>query len=177
MTSNQATTVHLQHESNLVILFLKTRPTVCHFCKKLLKGLFKQGLQCKDCKYNAHKKCKLHAFKTTFLRINYISETTKSYHLMIRIKVLMACTSNIFYGLFRLQSKLIFMLQVLNGYQRIVRVKLQERQVIISLARLLSFYFLPGEKVYSTRFSITITTLHSTSSPTCLFPLFLCLLA
>ncbi|CAL8111585.1 unnamed protein product [Orchesella dallaii] len=34
-----------------------TRPTVCHFCKKLLKGLFKQGLQCKDCKYNAHKKC------------------------------------------------------------------------------------------------------------------------
>jgi len=34
-----------------------TRPTVCHYCKKLLKGLFKQGLQCRDCKYNAHKKC------------------------------------------------------------------------------------------------------------------------
>lgn len=34
-----------------------TRPTVCHYCRKLLKGLFKQGLQCKDCKYNAHKKC------------------------------------------------------------------------------------------------------------------------
>ena len=34
-----------------------TRPTVCRVCKKLLKGLFKQGLQCKDCHYNAHKKC------------------------------------------------------------------------------------------------------------------------
>ncbi len=34
-----------------------TRPTVCHYCKKLLKGLFKQGLQCRDCKYNVHKKC------------------------------------------------------------------------------------------------------------------------
>ncbi|XP_028899933.2 serine/threonine-protein kinase D3 [Zeugodacus cucurbitae] len=32
-------------------------PTVCQYCKKLLKGLFKQGLQCKDCQYNAHKKC------------------------------------------------------------------------------------------------------------------------
>lgn len=32
-------------------------PTVCHFCKKLLTGLFKQGYQCKDCKYNIHKKC------------------------------------------------------------------------------------------------------------------------
>ncbi|KAJ8672906.1 hypothetical protein QAD02_004167 [Eretmocerus hayati] len=34
-----------------------TRPTVCGHCKKLLKGLFKQGYQCKDCQYNAHKKC------------------------------------------------------------------------------------------------------------------------
>ncbi|KAF7272052.1 hypothetical protein GWI33_015138 [Rhynchophorus ferrugineus] len=34
-----------------------TRPTVCQYCKKLLKGLFKQGLQCKDCNYNVHKKC------------------------------------------------------------------------------------------------------------------------
>lgn len=24
-----------------------TRPTVCQYCKKLLKGLFRQGLQCK----------------------------------------------------------------------------------------------------------------------------------
>lgn len=32
-------------------------PTICQFCKKLLKGLFKQGVQCKDCQYNAHKKC------------------------------------------------------------------------------------------------------------------------
>lgn len=32
-------------------------PTVCQHCKKLLKGLFKQGMQCKDCKFNVHKKC------------------------------------------------------------------------------------------------------------------------
>ncbi|XP_041452383.1 serine/threonine-protein kinase D1 [Drosophila obscura] len=32
-------------------------PTVCQLCKKLLKGLFKQGLQCRDCQYNSHKKC------------------------------------------------------------------------------------------------------------------------
>ncbi|XP_043536803.1 serine/threonine-protein kinase D1 isoform X2 [Chiloscyllium plagiosum] len=34
-----------------------TRPTVCQSCKKLLKGLFRQGLQCKDCKFNCHKRC------------------------------------------------------------------------------------------------------------------------
>jgi len=34
-----------------------TRLTVCQLCKKLLKGLFRQGLQCKDCKFNVHKKC------------------------------------------------------------------------------------------------------------------------
>ncbi|XP_052860795.1 serine/threonine-protein kinase D1 isoform X1 [Anopheles cruzii] len=34
-----------------------TRPTVCQHCKKLLRGLFKQGVQCRDCHYNAHKKC------------------------------------------------------------------------------------------------------------------------
>lgn len=39
------------------VLHTYTRPTVCQYCKKLLKGLFKQGLQCKDCNYNAHKKC------------------------------------------------------------------------------------------------------------------------
>lgn len=32
-------------------------PTVCQYCKKLLKGIFRQGLQCKDCKFNVHKKC------------------------------------------------------------------------------------------------------------------------
>ncbi|KAM4542954.1 serine/threonine-protein kinase D1 isoform 3-T3 [Odontesthes bonariensis] len=36
-----------------------TRPTVCQHCKKLLKGLFRQGLQCKDCKFNCHKRCAL----------------------------------------------------------------------------------------------------------------------
>nr|XP_023021930.1 serine/threonine-protein kinase D3 [Leptinotarsa decemlineata]XP_023021931.1 serine/threonine-protein kinase D3 [Leptinotarsa decemlineata] len=39
------------------VLHSYTRPTICQYCKKLLKGLFKQGLQCKDCNYNAHKKC------------------------------------------------------------------------------------------------------------------------
>ncbi|RWS02096.1 serine/threonine-protein kinase D1-like protein, partial [Dinothrombium tinctorium] len=34
-----------------------TKPTVCQYCKKLLKGLFRQGLQCKDCRFNVHKKC------------------------------------------------------------------------------------------------------------------------
>uniref|UniRef100_A0AAQ6AAW9 Serine/threonine-protein kinase n=1 Tax=Amphiprion ocellaris TaxID=80972 RepID=A0AAQ6AAW9_AMPOC len=34
-----------------------TRPTICQFCKRLLKGLFRQGLQCKDCKFNCHKRC------------------------------------------------------------------------------------------------------------------------
>ncbi|CAK5022404.1 unnamed protein product [Meloidogyne enterolobii] len=39
------------------------RPTVCQHCKKLLKGLIRQGLQCRDCKYNCHKKCAQHAAK------------------------------------------------------------------------------------------------------------------
>ncbi|XP_034017970.1 serine/threonine-protein kinase D3-like [Thalassophryne amazonica] len=34
-----------------------TRPTICQFCKRLLKGLFRQGVQCKDCKFNCHKRC------------------------------------------------------------------------------------------------------------------------
>ncbi|XP_021352183.1 serine/threonine-protein kinase D3-like isoform X4 [Mizuhopecten yessoensis] len=34
-----------------------TRPTICQWCRRLLKGLFRQGLQCKDCRFNCHKKC------------------------------------------------------------------------------------------------------------------------
>ncbi|XP_052276453.1 serine/threonine-protein kinase D1-like isoform X2 [Dreissena polymorpha] len=34
-----------------------TRPTICQWCRKLLKGLFRQGVQCKDCRFNCHKKC------------------------------------------------------------------------------------------------------------------------
>ena len=34
-----------------------TRPTKCQLCNKMLVGVFKQGLQCKDCRYNVHKKC------------------------------------------------------------------------------------------------------------------------
>jgi len=34
-----------------------TRPTVCQYCRRLLRGIFKQGMQCKDCKFNCHKRC------------------------------------------------------------------------------------------------------------------------
>lgn len=50
-TSNQCKIPHT------FSLHTYTRPTVCQYCKKLLRGLFKQGVQCKDCHYNAHKKC------------------------------------------------------------------------------------------------------------------------
>lgn len=33
------------------------RPTVCLHCRKLLVGLFRQGLQCRDCKLNIHRTC------------------------------------------------------------------------------------------------------------------------
>lgn len=39
------------------VLHTYTFPTVCRYCKKLLTGIFRQGLQCKDCHYNVHKKC------------------------------------------------------------------------------------------------------------------------
>ncbi|XP_066536511.1 protein kinase D4 [Hoplias malabaricus] len=34
-----------------------TKPTVCQQCHKLLKGLFRQGMQCSDCKFNCHRRC------------------------------------------------------------------------------------------------------------------------
>ncbi|XP_035824058.1 serine/threonine-protein kinase D3 [Aplysia californica] len=34
-----------------------TRPTQCQWCKRLLKGIIRQGVQCKDCKFNCHRKC------------------------------------------------------------------------------------------------------------------------
>ncbi|XP_023248530.1 serine/threonine-protein kinase D1 isoform X2 [Copidosoma floridanum] len=49
-----ATRVRIPHT---FVVHTYTRPTVCGYCKKLLRGLFKQGFQCKDCQYNAHKKC------------------------------------------------------------------------------------------------------------------------
>lgn len=39
------------------VIHTYTRPTICQYCKKLLKGIYKQGVQCKDCHYNVHKKC------------------------------------------------------------------------------------------------------------------------
>uniref|UniRef100_A0A0N5CEI7 protein kinase C n=1 Tax=Strongyloides papillosus TaxID=174720 RepID=A0A0N5CEI7_STREA len=32
-------------------------PTICRVCDKMLLGLIKQGLKCRDCKVNVHKKC------------------------------------------------------------------------------------------------------------------------
>jgi len=49
-----ATRIKIPHT---FVVHTYTRPTVCGYCKKLLKGIFKQGLQCKDCQYNTHKKC------------------------------------------------------------------------------------------------------------------------
>uniref|UniRef100_A0A4W4FX68 Protein kinase C n=1 Tax=Electrophorus electricus TaxID=8005 RepID=A0A4W4FX68_ELEEL len=34
-----------------------TKPTACQYCHRLLKGLFRQGLQCSDCKFNCHRRC------------------------------------------------------------------------------------------------------------------------
>ncbi|XP_056156078.1 protein kinase D4 [Lampris incognitus] len=34
-----------------------TKPTVCQYCRRLLKGLFRQGLQCSDCRFNCHRRC------------------------------------------------------------------------------------------------------------------------
>ncbi|KAM9827413.1 protein kinase D4 [Neosynchiropus ocellatus] len=34
-----------------------TKPTVCQHCHRLLRGLFRQGLQCSDCRFNCHHRC------------------------------------------------------------------------------------------------------------------------
>ncbi|XP_027033993.1 serine/threonine-protein kinase D3-like [Tachysurus fulvidraco] len=33
------------------------KPTMCQHCHRLLKGLFRQGLQCSDCRFNCHRQC------------------------------------------------------------------------------------------------------------------------
>ncbi|KAJ8281827.1 hypothetical protein COCON_G00043460 [Conger conger] len=33
------------------------KPTACQHCFRVLKGLFRQGLQCSDCKFNCHRRC------------------------------------------------------------------------------------------------------------------------
>jgi protein kinase D len=43
--------------SFLIHTYPPNRPTQCKNCRKLLKGISKQGLQCRDCKYNACKLC------------------------------------------------------------------------------------------------------------------------
>ncbi|XP_069596169.1 serine/threonine-protein kinase D3-like [Ranitomeya imitator] len=34
-----------------------TRPTFCQHCQGFLWGMFKQGMQCKDCQFNVHRRC------------------------------------------------------------------------------------------------------------------------
>ncbi|XP_030286007.1 protein kinase D4 isoform X1 [Sparus aurata] len=34
-----------------------TKPTICQYCHRLLKGIFRQGLQCSDCRFNCHRRC------------------------------------------------------------------------------------------------------------------------
>ncbi|XP_041842584.1 protein kinase D4 isoform X2 [Melanotaenia boesemani] len=34
-----------------------TKPTICQYCHRLLKGLFRQGMQCSDCRFNCHRRC------------------------------------------------------------------------------------------------------------------------
>uniref|UniRef100_A0A3B3CD38 non-specific serine/threonine protein kinase n=1 Tax=Oryzias melastigma TaxID=30732 RepID=A0A3B3CD38_ORYME len=34
-----------------------TKPTMCQYCHRLLKGLFRQGMQCSDCRFNCHRRC------------------------------------------------------------------------------------------------------------------------
>ncbi|XP_065056101.1 serine/threonine-protein kinase D1-like isoform X2 [Rhopilema esculentum] len=51
------------------------RPTVCNVCRKLLKGLFRQGYQCKDCKFNCHKRCFERAPRNCLGEIASISRT------------------------------------------------------------------------------------------------------
>uniref|UniRef100_A0A182PTP1 protein kinase C n=1 Tax=Anopheles epiroticus TaxID=199890 RepID=A0A182PTP1_9DIPT len=57
LTSRGAVTGHPIKIPHSFSIHTYTRPTVCQYCKKLLRGLFKQGVQCRDCHYNAHKKC------------------------------------------------------------------------------------------------------------------------
>ncbi|CAH1165914.1 unnamed protein product [Phyllotreta striolata] len=55
--SQKGTAPSMVRVPHTFVVHTYTRPTVCQSCRKLLKGLFKQGMQCKDCNYNAHKKC------------------------------------------------------------------------------------------------------------------------
>ncbi|KAI3418775.1 Dkf-1p [Globodera pallida] len=52
----QQSHAYFQLPHSLLVHNYKT-PTVCKICDKLLMGVFKQGLRCRDCKVNVHKKC------------------------------------------------------------------------------------------------------------------------
>ncbi|XP_065184524.1 serine/threonine-protein kinase D2-like isoform X2 [Sycon ciliatum] len=52
--AGQAGSVQVPH--TFVVHSFK-RPTVCMYCRRLLVGVFRQGMRCKDCKYNVHRRC------------------------------------------------------------------------------------------------------------------------
>uniref|UniRef100_A0A8C8FLQ2 Serine/threonine-protein kinase n=1 Tax=Oncorhynchus tshawytscha TaxID=74940 RepID=A0A8C8FLQ2_ONCTS len=74
-----------------------TRPTICQFCKRLLKGLFRQGMQCKDCKFNCHKRCAAKIPRDCLGEVSFnggkfVSSTTMEWvgiHLFIRALVIL----------------------------------------------------------------------------------------
>uniref|UniRef100_A0A8C5GMA2 Serine/threonine-protein kinase n=1 Tax=Gouania willdenowi TaxID=441366 RepID=A0A8C5GMA2_GOUWI len=53
-----------------------TRPTICQYCKRLLKGLFRQGMQCKDCKFNCHKRCASKVPRDCLGEVDFNGDTT-----------------------------------------------------------------------------------------------------
>jgi len=57
------------------------RPTFCRFCKGLLVGLIKQGLQCTECGLNVHKRCETKCNQTCF-STNSLDEKHKEQDLL-----------------------------------------------------------------------------------------------
>uniref|UniRef100_A0A8C7CPV6 Serine/threonine-protein kinase n=1 Tax=Oncorhynchus kisutch TaxID=8019 RepID=A0A8C7CPV6_ONCKI len=67
-----------------------TRPTICQFCKRLLKGLFRQGMQCKDCKFNCHKRCAAKIPRDCLGEVSFNGgKFVASIHLFIRALVIL----------------------------------------------------------------------------------------
>lgn len=62
-TRNESKNYESQSDTNAILMphsfqfHTYKLPTMCQYCDSLLFGIYKQGLQCKDCKYNVHKKC------------------------------------------------------------------------------------------------------------------------
>jgi protein kinase D len=54
VTSGRRASIRVPHT---YVVHSYTKPTICQHCKKLLIGVFRQGMRCVDCKFNIHKKC------------------------------------------------------------------------------------------------------------------------